>query len=567
MAREHVVIVGAGMAGLTAALELARRGLEVTVLEQAMASGGKMREIAVGDARIDGGPTVFTMRWVFEAIFKAAGTTLEREITLHRASILARHAWQDGTTLDLFADQKRSSEAIAAFAGKDEAQRFDAFCAHAARTFKTLEGPFINAARPSVQGLIGQAGLRGLGDLLSIKPFETLWRALGRYFHDPRLRQLFGRYATYCGSSPFAAPATLMLVAHVEQEGVWLIEGGMHELAKTLERLAAAKGAVFRHGCEVKRILVRQGSAHGVELASGETIEADAVIANNDVAALAQGLLGQDARRAVKPEPLASRSLSAVTWACLAKPEGFPLVRHNVFFSSDYKAEFDAIFEHQRLPHEPTVYVCAQDRGDGGPAPAEPERFLCLVNAPPVGDRHPLRPSGDRPMSGANLRPSAPLRLVPRSADERGDDAQGLRPALSGDGRGALRPQRPRLESVVRETDGAQSDQGALSGGRQRPSGSGRADGGPLGPDGGKLPYLGLRFNEPVARNGYSWWYVDGLSDDGSQGITLIAFIGSVFSPLLRLCKASRRGRARRSLRAQRGALRQGAAVSPATGP
>lgn len=391
MRTERVAVIGAGVAGLVAAVSLAARGLEVVVLERAAAPGGKMREVEVAGVRIDAGPTVFTMRPIFEEIFAEAGASLGAEVTLRPAGVLARHAWGPHERLDLFADRERSADAIGAMAGAAEARRYRRFCEDARRVFETLERPFIRAPEPSVQGLVSGVGLRGLGGLWQIRPFVSLWRALGDYFHDPRLRQLFGRYATYCGSSPFLAPATLMLVAHVEQEGVWLVEGGMHRLAVALERLATRLGARFRYQTEASEILVRGGRIAGVALRSGERLEVDAIVANADVAALAAGRFGQAVAGAVPPAPASARSLSALTWALHAEPQGFPLARHTVFFSNDYAAEFDDIFQRGRLPAGPTVYVCAQDRDDHGEgAPAGPERLFCLVNAPPTGDRHPF---------------------------------------------------------------------------------------------------------------------------------------------------------------------------------
>jgi 1-hydroxycarotenoid 3,4-desaturase len=236
---------------------------------------------------------------------------------------------------------------------------------------------------------VSGVGLRGLGELWRIKPFTTLWDELGRYFKDQRLRQLFGRYSTYCGSSPFAAPATLMLIAHVEQRGVWLVEGGMHRLARALEALAARHGATFRYAAEVARVELAAGAVAGLVLADGERLACDAVIVNADVAAVAGGLLGTAIAAAVPRAAAGARSLSAVTWALVATTRGLPLVRHNVFFSRDYPGEFAAILDRGALPGEPTVYVCAQDRdAQAGPA-ARPatERLLCLVNAPAQGDR------------------------------------------------------------------------------------------------------------------------------------------------------------------------------------
>lgn len=161
----------------------------------------------------------------------------------------------------------------------------------------------------------------------------------------------------------------------------------MHALATGLADGAKSLGATLRFGQDVSEVLISCGRASGVRLASGERIVADAVIVNADVGAVADGMFGIPARRAATTIPTSARSLSAMTWSVVAKPDGFPLHRHNVFFSSDYADEFDDIFRHDQLPREPTVYVCAQDRDDDI-TPDRPERFLVLVNAPANGDRH-----------------------------------------------------------------------------------------------------------------------------------------------------------------------------------
>ena len=235
--KNRIVIIGAGVAGLVSAIALSAAGHDVLVLERAATPGGKMRRIQIGDALVDSGPTVFTMRWVFDELFAQASKNFSDIVTLEPLNVLARHAWPDGSRLDLFADENRSVDAIGHFAGRAEALRYKEFCAHTKRIYDMLEQPFLRAAEPSMGALIGSGGFRGLLKLPQIKPFSSMWTALGQYFHDPRLRQLFGRYATYCGSSPYDAPATLMLVAHVEQQGVWSIKGGMGALATALAEL------------------------------------------------------------------------------------------------------------------------------------------------------------------------------------------------------------------------------------------------------------------------------------------------------------------------------------------
>jgi 1-hydroxycarotenoid 3,4-desaturase len=391
---ERVAIIGAGVGGLAAAIDLAGRGFQVTVLEAAGGPGGKLRAVNVAEHALDAGPTVFTMRDVFDGLFADAGASLNDFVRVKPLSVLARHAW-DEERLDLFADVQQSAEAIGDFAGADAAQGYLAFCGRSREIFETLDSVFMRAQRPDPVSLAFAAAPQGLGRLWRISPFATLWQALGRYFPDPRLRQLFGRYATYCGSSPFEAPATLMLVAHAEQKGVWSIEGGMHRLAQGMAALARRQGADIRYDAPVAEVIVVKGRVGGLRLANEEIVLADIVISNADAAALATGALGEKAQAAVaKPSPSA-RSLSAVTWLTVAPTSGFPLQRHNVFFSPDYPAEFSAIAA-DRLPDDPTVYVCAQDRDDdqtSNAAPSGGERLLCLINAPACGDRRAFSPS------------------------------------------------------------------------------------------------------------------------------------------------------------------------------
>jgi 1-hydroxycarotenoid 3,4-desaturase len=382
----RVVVVGAGVGGLTAAIRLAAHGVAVTLLERAARPGGKLREVEIAGARIDAGPTVFTMRWVFEELFEEAGCSFGEVVPLRRLGVLARHAWDRGARLDLHADLERTVAAIGDFAGPRDALRYRAFCDAVRQTYRTLEGPYIRAGAPGVASLVRAVGAARAGDILRARPFTSVARALDSHFADPRLRQLFARYATYCGSSPYRAPATLLLIAHVERVGVWSIDGGMGRLADGLTRLALAKGVVIRNCCDVSQVLTGRRGADGVALASGERLDADAVIVNGDLGAIASGALGAGLTRSITAPSRAQRSLSAITWAMVASTSGFELARHNVFFSSDYAAEFDDLFRRSRLPASPSVYVCAPDRCEPSDAGTRTERLFCLVNAPPTGD-------------------------------------------------------------------------------------------------------------------------------------------------------------------------------------
>jgi len=384
MAEKSAIVVGAGMAGLVAALRLAHQGMKVTVLERSEHAGGKLRAQEIDGQFIDAGPTVFTMKWVFEELFESVGADLEQELKLTKLDVIGRHFWDDGSSLDLYANAQASEAAVEAFAGQAEAERFRQFCKTTQALYQRLEGPFIRSQAASLPKFMLSLGPRGLALLAKVGPTRTMWDSLGRHFTDPRLRQLFGRYATYCGSSPWQAPATLNLIAQVEMDGVWSVQGGMAALAQCLVRLCKQNGVQFRFQTECAEVKIEHGRATGVALADGELVAADLVIFNGDASALRQGLLGRKAVAAV-PVSTGQRSLSAVTWCVLAKAKGIMLDRHNLFFGSRYATEFEDIFGRRKLPEDPTLYVCAQDRGTGK-NPVGPERMLCLVNAPAIGD-------------------------------------------------------------------------------------------------------------------------------------------------------------------------------------
>ena len=387
MSAKHAIVIGAGAGGLAASIDLARAGFRVTLLERGDAPGGKMHTRAVDDREVDGGPTVLTMRSIFEQLFADAGACLNDRLTLLESPIIARHAWSHGGVLDLYPDAQRSRQSIEDFAGADDAVGFERFYSQSARIHQTLSETFMTASKPDPVTLVGRVLRRHHpSSLMAAKPAPNLWRALRDFFSDERLRQLFARYATYVGSSPLSTPATLMLIAHVELEGVWLVDGGMHRLAAAMAELGRELGIDLHLNTHVSEVLVKGGKACGVRLEDGTSLPADVVVFNGDTNALATGQLGSEAMRAVKPRKVAQRGLSALTWCIKGSSSGFDLDHHNVFFESDYPSEFNTIFEERNVPSKPTVYLCAQDRGPNGSLNGS-ERLLMLVNAPADGDR------------------------------------------------------------------------------------------------------------------------------------------------------------------------------------
>ena len=392
IAQAPVIIVGAGMGGLAAALSLSARQIPVLVLESHSQPGGKMRQVQVAGHSIDCGPTVFTMRWVFEALFERAGLSLDDHLALDKAELLARHSWQDSDSLDLFADMNASMQAISEFASAKDADNYRQFANKSEKVFSTLDKTFMRTQRPNPIALSLNGGLRGMVDMANTKPFITLWRSLAKDFNDPRLRQLFARYATYCGSSPLKAPATLMLIAHVEKAGVWMVRGGMQALAKAISDTVQSLGGTIRFDSPVASIETSNNKIAGVYLDNGEFIASNTVLFNGDSQALATGVLGKATKAACSARREAS--LSAVTRCQYAKTRGFKLAHHTVFFGNDYPDEFDSVFNRQTITDTPTVYVCAQDR-NGSASTHIPdnqhERLFSLINAPARDHSHDER--------------------------------------------------------------------------------------------------------------------------------------------------------------------------------
>ncbi|MGL6209048.1 MAG: phytoene desaturase family protein, partial [Paracoccaceae bacterium] len=368
---KSVVVIGAGMGGLSAAIRLAAAGLDVTLIEQGSGPGGKMRTVPSVAGPVDAGPTVLTMREVFDDLFVAAGTRLEDHLTLIPQPLLARHWWTDGSTLDLFTDPEQSTAAIADLAGPREADAFRRFNRLSTQLYSAFDAPMMWAARPRLASIALNA-LANPQLWPALNPGRSLARQIAADFKDPRMRQLFGRYATYVGGAPDLSPAVLAVIWASEARGVWAVHGGMHELAKAMAGLAESLGAVLNYGVSARRIERQGGRVVAVELSDGRLLRCDQVVFNGDPAALLAGLLGNGPQGALRPSAAHPRSHSAWVWAFAATPQGADLVHHNVFFCDDPEAEFGPVHKGQ-MPEEATLYICAQDRAAG--PPQGPERF------------------------------------------------------------------------------------------------------------------------------------------------------------------------------------------------
>lgn len=390
------IVVGAGVGGLSSALRLAGAGAQVLLLESGAEVGGKMRVNPVGAQWIDAGPTVLTMPWIFERLWADAGRDFRREVPIERLDILARHRWGDRSELDLYAQLDRSYDAICEFAGKKQGEAFLRFHRKANEIFAAVKEPFILAENNDVWSGLARTGVSGLARLAKIQWHRSLWSMLGSYFSDPRLQQLFARYATYYGSSPFQAPGTLALIAGVEMEGVWRIRGGMIELARATEKAARELGAQIECGVRVEALLRDSQGICGVRAEDGRSWKTRNVIYNGSLAQLADKICPGAACR-----PAKQRSLSAITLTGMASCYGMDLEFHNVLFGSDYRREFDDIFGEGRFPREPTTYLCAPD-SHRVQKMGDEQRLFALLNAPATGDEPPHSISLEQAMERMN---------------------------------------------------------------------------------------------------------------------------------------------------------------------
>jgi 1-hydroxycarotenoid 3,4-desaturase len=328
------------------------------------------------------------MRPVFEALFADVGENLGDHLTLQPLEILARHYWDDGTKLDLTADPAQSLANVTAAFGAKAGREFTKFSNRAARLFEAFDAPMMHTASPD-QMAVTKTVLRNPALIADMAPHRTLAGLLKSRFSDTHLAQLFGRYATYVGGSPYASPAILSLIWQAEAQGVWSVKGGMHQLANAIATCAKTRGAVFHYDTKATRITQQNGRTSGVQTADAH-FPADIVLFNGDPNALYTGLLGEGAKAAVQQDHVAPRSLSAFVHAFAAKPSGVDLAHHTVFFGHDPAAEFAALAKGE-MPSDATLYICAQDHGHK--AADALQRFEIIMNGPPVPrDAHKEKP-------------------------------------------------------------------------------------------------------------------------------------------------------------------------------
>jgi len=369
------------MGGLATAIRLAAAGHPVEVFEKNESVGGKLNLLEEGGFRWDTGPSLITMPFVYQELFAVAGRKLEDYIELVPIEPVCRYFYPDAarTVFDASDSVAKMTAEIEKLEPQDVAAYFR-FMAYSRRLYDLTAEVFLFRGINAARDLLRMNPL----NTFKIDPFRTVHQAVTANFKDPRLVQLFDRYATYNGSSPYLAPATLNIIPYVELGmGGWYVRGGLYTLARAYRQLAEELGVQIHAGPDfaVEQIcLTRSGKVSGLRLKSGASVAADIIVANTDAAYTYANLL---------PTSVSQPRLSQLEPSC----SGFvlflglnrqyeQLAHHNIMFSRDYKAEFAAIFGRKVPPADPTIYICWTGKTEPIHAPPGKSNLFVLVNAP-----------------------------------------------------------------------------------------------------------------------------------------------------------------------------------------
>jgi len=386
MERKPIVIIGAGIGGLSAAIRLQSAGYPVVVIEKNEHVGGKLSQIEQNGYRFDTGPSVITMRHVLEDLFASANRNLDDYLVLRPVEPMTRYFYRDGTVLDATSDLSKMARQIEQMNERD-VEGYLSYLAYAARIHRITGPVFIYDKPPTLRSFTRVP----VQDWLKSDPLRTMSQAINSHVQSPHLRQLMGRFATYVGGSPYEAPATLNVIAHVELTGgVWYPQGGIYKVAQALQKLAEELGVHIHSNCSAKQIRVENGRAIGVLLQDDSVVNAQVVIANADVTTVYNHLLPDGSVSQKRVQQLSTYEPSCSGFVMLLGIEGQhgQLAHHNIFFSDDYPAEFEAIFRKRKPADNPTIYIAITSKTDEEHAPTGCENWFVLVNAPALSEHY-----------------------------------------------------------------------------------------------------------------------------------------------------------------------------------
>ena len=374
-----VIVIGAGIAGIASAIRQAVKGHEVAVYEANAYPGGKLSAFRSGNFRFDAGPSLFTMPHYVDELFSLAGKNPKDEFTYEKLETVCRYFYEDGTRINAWANRDKLAEEIA-LKTKDPASSVHQFLDYSARIYAITHSIFLEKSLHRLRSFLNCETLKAVFRFPKIDPFRSMNTANTDFFTDDKTIRFFNRYATYNGSNPYKAPATLNVIPHLEQHfGAYFPKGGMVAITQSLVKLAENLGVKFNYRARVEEILVEDKKVKGIRL-NGEIIPADRVISNMDIWFTYRQLL----KKEVAPKRILSqeRSSSALIFYWGIKAEFPELDLHNIFFSEDYKKEFAAIWEQQAIDVDPTIYVNISAKYQTEDAPKGAENWFVMINVP-----------------------------------------------------------------------------------------------------------------------------------------------------------------------------------------
>ena len=374
----QVGIIGAGVAGLASAIRMANRGYEVTVFEANAYPGGKLSEISNNGFRFDAGPSLFTMPQFVEELIEQSGKRIEDYFEYEEMDEVCRYFWEDGTTLNSYADADKFATSVndALDVPKNVTLKH---LKESQRKYDLTAKVFLYQSLHKIKNFISWDFVRGLVALPTLDLFRSM-NATNQSLKNPKLIQLFNRFATYNGSNPYEAPGILNSIPHLEHGvGAFFPKGGMYAITKALYKLGQDLGVTYHFNQAVEEIIVENKSAKALKV-NGEVLHFDAIISNMDIFFAYRKLLPKEKQPTKILNQEKSSSALIYYWGI---KEAFPqLGLHNILFSEDYKTEFDTIFKEKSIFHDPTVYIHISSKCEPDDAPKNGENWFVMINVP-----------------------------------------------------------------------------------------------------------------------------------------------------------------------------------------
>lgn len=375
----NIAIVGAGIAGIATAIRLSAQGHQVTVFEANTYPGGKLSAFEQEGYRFDAGPSLFTMPHYVEALFRLAGEDPAVYFKYQRMETACCYAWPDGTRLRAWGDSARFAAEVTQQLGVP-AQKVQQYLRTSQTKHRLAGHIFLEKSLHRIRTWLSGEVVHSLIRLPFFDIFTSMHRVNERTFGDPRLVQLFDRYATYNGSDPYQAPGMLTIIPHFEHNiGVFYPQGGMHAITTALYSLSLRQGVQYKFQTPVTRILHADGRVTGVQTAPHNTHTFDRVVSNMDVFYTYRRLLPDlPAPERILRQPKSTSALIFYWGVRRTFPE---LDLHNIFFSEDYSAEFGALAK-GNVADDATVYVNITSKYTPSDAPPNTENWFVMVNVP-----------------------------------------------------------------------------------------------------------------------------------------------------------------------------------------